>query len=209
MVAFRQGGVVPGGDGKPVRLEAVTSAQGMALQARAEALWEPYYARLRPILDDNLFSDDELAAALAFSQANNLKLLAVANEFVSETQAIGASRASRLRTIQTIGILLSLLNFGYTVLASLRHLFANDRKVEMAQKETAEILGTVKEGLFLLDADFKIGSQFSRSLSKVMGRQVTPAPTFATCCMAWCGNRTTSWPAITSTCCSASASRNR
>jgi len=178
MVAFRHGGVVPGGDGKPVRLEAVDSARGRELQAKAEALWNPYYALLQPILESDNFTPAQLSAALAYSQANNLALLNVANDFVTEAQALGASRASRLRTIQTVGIALSLLNFAYTVFASLRHLFANDRKIEMAQKETAEILDTVKEGLFLLDPAFRIGSQFSTSLGAMLGRPVQAGANF-------------------------------
>jgi two-component system chemotaxis sensor kinase CheA len=178
MAAFRQGGVVPGGDGKPVRLEPVQSERARLLQAQSEALWKPYFARLQPLLLKDDFTAQQLAAALAYSQANNLTLLNVANDFVSEAQAIGASRASRLRTIQTIGIVLSLLNFAYTVFASLRHLFANDRKVEIAQQETAEILNTVKEGLFLLDPQFKIGSQYSGSLSPMLGRPVQAGANF-------------------------------
>lgn len=178
MQAFREGGVVPGGDGKPVRLEAIGSAHGAELQSQVEALWRPYFAVLQPLITKQHFTPEELAAALGYSQANNLKLLSLANDFVTETQAIGASRASRLRMIQTIGILLSLLNFAYTVFASLRHLFENDRKVEAAQKETAEILGTVKEGLFLLDADFKVGSQFSKSLTNMLGRNIEAGSDF-------------------------------
>jgi two-component system, chemotaxis family, sensor kinase CheA len=178
MVAFRHGGVVPGGDGKPVRLEAVESERARELQGKAEALWNPYYALLQPLLQSNNFTPAQLSAALTYSQANNLALLNVANDFVTEAQAIGASRASRLRTIQTVGIALSLLNFAYTVFASLRHLFANDRKVEIAQKETAEILDTVKEGLFLLDPQFKIGSQFSTSLGAMLGRKVEAGADF-------------------------------
>jgi two-component system chemotaxis sensor kinase CheA len=178
MAAFRQGGVVPGGDGKPVRLEPVLSERGSELQAKAEAIWNPYFALLQPLLQHDDFTPGQLAAALAYSQATNLNLLTVANDFVSEAQAIGASRASRLRMIQTIGILLSLLNFAYTVFVSVRHLFANDRKVEIAQKETAEILNTVKEGLFLLDPQFKIGSQYSASLSKILGRHIVAEASF-------------------------------
>lgn len=178
MLAFREGGVLPGGDGQPVKLEAVASLRGMALQAEVEALWNPYFALLQPIINKPHFSPEELAAALAYSQANNLKLLNAANDFVTEMQTLGTSRASRLRMIQTIGILLSLLNFAYTVFASLRHLFDNDRKVEAAQKETAEILGTVKEGLFLLDANFKVGLQFSRSLATILGRKVEAGTDF-------------------------------
>lgn len=178
MVAFREGGILPGGDGKPVRLEAVTSVRGQELQTQVEALWKPYYALLQPIIANPGFTPEDLAAALAYSQQNNLQLLAKANDFVTETQALGASRASRLRMIQTIGILLALLNFAYTVFASLRQLLANDRKVEAAQKETAEILGTVKDGLFLLDPQFRIGSQYSESLPRILGRTIQPNADF-------------------------------
>jgi two-component system chemotaxis sensor kinase CheA len=178
MAAFRQGGVVPGGDGKPVRLDPVDSERARQLQAAVETLWTPYLARLQPLLQKDDFTPAQLASALAYSQASNLALLNAANEFVTEAQAIGASRASRLRAIQTTGIVLSLLNFAYTVFASLRHLFANDRKVEIAQQETAEILNTVKEGLFLLDPQMKIGSQYSASLSPVLGRPVQAGADF-------------------------------
>lgn len=90
MVAFRQGGVVPGGDGKPVRLEAVVSERGRELQGKVEALWNPYYALLQPLLDSADFTPAQLSSALAYSQANNLALLNLANDFVTETQAIGA-----------------------------------------------------------------------------------------------------------------------
>jgi two-component system, chemotaxis family, sensor kinase CheA len=185
MVAFRESGVVPGGDGKPVKLNAVTSPTGRRLESEIETLWNPYYKLLQPMLAGDRFSNEELAAALAYSQTHNTRLLNTANDFVTETQAIGASRASRLRTIQTVGILLSLLNFAYTVFASLRHLLNNDRKVEAAQKETAEILSTVKDGLFLLDKDFTIGSQFSESLEKILGRPIA-ARISACCSRKWC-----------------------
>jgi two-component system chemotaxis sensor kinase CheA len=180
MVAFREGGTIPGGDGKPVRLEPVTSPRGRELEDKVEAIWKPYYKLLQPIVTKPDFTPEELAAALAYSQANNIRLLNIANDFVTEAQAIGGSRAAKLRTIQTTGILLSLLNFIYTVFASLRHLLANDRKVEEARKETAEILGTVKDGLFLLDPKMQIGSQYSESLPRILGRAITPGLDFPT-----------------------------
>jgi two-component system, chemotaxis family, sensor kinase CheA len=178
MIAFHEGGVVPGGDGKPVQLEAVTSPRGRELESRVEALWGPYYALLQPVIANETFADEVLGAALRYSQANNLALLGVTNEFVTETQAIGASRAARLRTIQTAGLLLALLNFAFILFKFLRRLNENDRRIEAAQKETTEILATVKEGLFLLGADFHIGSQFSASLRQILGRPVEPGSDF-------------------------------
>lgn len=179
MVAFREGGVVPGGDGKPVQLEAVTSPRGRELEMQVEELWAPYYVLLQPMIAGE-FTDEHLSAALRYSQSSNLKLLAATNQFVTETQAIGASRASRLRMIQTAGILLALLNFAFILFKFLRRLNENDRRIEAAQKETAEILGTVKEGLFLLGADFHIGSQFSTSLPQILGRPIEAGSDFRT-----------------------------
>jgi two-component system, chemotaxis family, sensor kinase CheA len=178
MIAFREGGVIPGGDGKPVALDPVTSPRGRKLETQVEAIWNPYFALLKPIITRPDFSAEELGAALSYSQANNIRLLNIANDFVTETQAIGASRASKLRTIQTTGILLSLLNFAYTVFASLRQLLKNDRKIQEVRKETTEILETVKDGLFLLDPDFRVGSQFSASLPRMLGRTLAPDTDF-------------------------------
>jgi signal transduction histidine kinase len=70
------------------------------------------------------------------------------------------------------------LNFLFILFKFIRRLRENDRLVEAAQQETAEILGTVKEGLFLLDGNFKIGSQFSASLSTILGISVSAGMDF-------------------------------
>jgi len=175
--AFREGATVPGGDGKPVFLAAVTSPRGRLLEDQVEALWRPYHAKLQPLGKDD-FTTEELSAALAYSQATNIQLLGIANDFVTETQHIGASRARALRFVQTGGIVLALLNFAFILMKFLRRLADYDRKVEAAQRETSEILGTVKEGLFLLDADFRIGQQHSASLPQILGRDIAPGSDF-------------------------------
>lgn len=175
--AFKTGATIPGGDGKPVFLEAVTSPRGRELEAQVDALWKPYYERLQPLLRDG-FSNEDLAAALAYSQANNIGLLNVANEFVSETQAIGASRASTLRMVQTGGILLALLNFAFILMKFLRRLQTSDAAIEAANDENREILQSVREGLFLITADFKIGSQLSKSAHALFGRNLAPGQDF-------------------------------
>src|SRR6478752_408198 len=73
---------------KPVFLEAVTSPRGRQLEDLVETLWRPYYERLQPLMADG-FSPAQLADVLAYSQANNIRLLNTANDFVTETQALG------------------------------------------------------------------------------------------------------------------------
>ena len=175
--AFREGATLPGGDGKPVFLEAVTSPRGRELEGQVEALWRPYFERLQPLMADG-FSPQQLADALAYSQANNIRLLGIANDFVTETQAIGASRASALRMVQTGGVLLALLNFIFILFKFLTRLRTSDAAIEAANEENREILTSVREGLFLLTADFRLGSQLSQSSHTLFGRKLTAGDDF-------------------------------
>jgi len=176
-LAFRDGGVVPGGDGKPVFLEAVTSPRGRQLEGEMDVLWKPYFERLQSLSSDR-FGPQQLADALAYSQATNIKLLTVANDFVTETQAIGASRASALRMVQTGGVVLALLNFIFILFKFLTRLRTSDAAIEAANEENREILTSVREGLFLLTSDFRIGSQLSQSAHSLFGRKLAPGDDF-------------------------------
>lgn len=177
-VAFRDGGTVPGGDGKPVFLEAVTTPRGRELEAKVEALWQPYYEKLQPIMAATPFEPEQLAAALAYSQATNSALLNAANDFVTETQFIGASRASVLRMVQTGGIVLALLNFAFILFKFLTRLRTSDAEIEAATEENRQILTSVREGLFLLTPDFRLGSQLSQSSHLLFDRRLAPGDDF-------------------------------
>ena len=175
--AFKNGGTVPGGDGKPVFLEAVTSPKGRELEGALDVLWKPYHEKLQPLMKEG-FTPQELAEALAYSQANNIKLLNTANDFVTETQQLGASRASTLRMVQTGGIVLALLNFAFILFKFLRRLQTSDAAIEAANEENREILTSVREGLFLITPQFKLGSQLSQSAHQLFGRKLTPGEDF-------------------------------
>ncbi len=176
--AFKEGGTIPGGDGKPVFLEPVTTERGRELEARVDALWRPYFEKLQPVVSSDAPQAPDLAAALAYSQANNIALLNFANEFVTETQSIGASRASVLRMVQTGGIVLALLNFAFILFKFLTRLRTSDAAIESANEENREILTSVREGLFLLTPEFRIGSQVSQSAHKLFGHTLEPGNDF-------------------------------
>lgn len=178
--AFKDGGTVPGGDGKPVYLEPVTTPRGRELESGVDALWKPYFEKLQPLLASDAFTPQELSAALAYSQAVNAKLLNTANDFVTETQGIGASRASALRLVQTGGIVLALLNFAFILFKFIRRLQTSDAAIDAANEENREILVSVREGLFLLTPQFKVGSQVSKSSHQLFGRPLEPGEDFFT-----------------------------
>ena len=174
---FKTGGMVVGGDGQQVHLEAIQSTTGRDILQQADAIWTPLYEQLSRLNDQTVEAQD-LSSATTYALANNVELLRLMNQLTSEMEASANARANFLRWVQTIGIILALLNFGYILGKSLNRLRASDREIEQAQQETAEILSTVKEGLFLLGQDFRIGSQYSTSLAQMLGRPIAAGGDF-------------------------------
>jgi two-component system, chemotaxis family, sensor kinase CheA len=181
--AFEQGGQATGSDGKPASLQAIESEQGREILSQAQQVWGPYREALQPLLKGDLALDTAsvigvLPAAMAVARENNLKLLDLMNRLTTHLEQFAKQKADRLRLVQTIGITLALINFGFILFHFLRQLRDGDQRIEAARRETAEILDTVNEGLFLLGADGRIGNQFSASLPRVLHREVKPGEDF-------------------------------
>jgi two-component system chemotaxis sensor kinase CheA len=178
--AFQAGGEAIGGDGERVVLAAIDIEEGQAILAEARHLWQPLKGLLDALNTTGPIAAEQLEPVVTYARQNNVSLLTLMNKLTTHLERTARAKANRLRAVQTIGIVLALLNFGFILFKFIRRLRENDRRVEIAQKETAEILGTVKEGLFLLDGDFRIGSQYSASLQQILGRSVQPGEDFRT-----------------------------
>ena len=181
--AFEKGGQATGSDGKPTSLQAVESQQGREILSQAQQIWYPYREALQPLLKADLALDTAaiigvLPAAMVVARDNNLKLLDLMNRLTTHLEQFAKQKADRLRLVQTVGITLALINFGFILFHFLRQLREGDQRIEVARRETTEILNTVNEGLFLLGADGRIGNQFSASLPKVLHRDVKPGEDF-------------------------------
>ncbi|MCL1861711.1 MAG: ATP-binding protein [Proteobacteria bacterium] len=109
---------------------------------------------------------------------NNRAVLKLMNALTTDLEHVANKQAKKLRIILVVGILVALANFGYTVVISIGDLMRGDRELALARKETVEILSTVREGLFLLDKDKKIGTQFSESLPDILRRDIIPGADF-------------------------------
>jgi len=174
---FLQGATVPGGDGKPVYLRAAEGETIAAILKKAQAIWTPYQQLLAPVLAGSVAAG-EMQAAVDYARANNLKLLGLMNDLTTELEAVASTRASNLRAVQTGGIVLALLNFAFILFKFLRRLQTSDAAIEAANEENHEILQSVREGLFLLTPDFKLGSQLSRSAHALFGRPLASGQDF-------------------------------
>lgn len=175
---FENGGSVTGGDGNPVTLAAVTSTRARELVASAKAIWLPIKSNIAPLTAAGTATLEQIETVIPSAREHNLNLLKLMNSLTTELENTASAKANNLRTVQTAGIILALLNFAFILFKFISRLRVNDRKIEQAQNETTEILSTVKEGLFLLDADFKFGSQYSASLSAMLGRAIKPKDDF-------------------------------
>lgn len=177
LAGFRSGATVPGGNGQPVHLAAAEGPQAAQILDKAFALWDPYKTRLAPVLSGHA-SPEELLAAVAYAKANNLKLLGLMNELTTALEAVASQRASTLRLVQTGGIVLALLNFVFILFKFLRRLQVADSAAEAANQENREILASVREGLFLITAELRLGTQLSQSTAELFGRPLQPGDDF-------------------------------
>jgi len=130
---------------------------------------------------------EELKTAIAFAleknpthgePQNNRAILKLMNALTTDLEHVANKRAATLRIVLVVGILFAFVNFGYTVIISIRDLVKGDHLLAQARNETVEILSTVREGLFLLDKDKKIGTQFSSSLPDILRRDIVPGADF-------------------------------
>ncbi|NDY92737.1 ATP-binding protein [Ideonella livida] len=175
---FRDGARVPGGDGQPVWLNRAEGEQATEILNKAGALWQPYKALVGKLLAPEGQASD-VQAAVSYAKTHNLKLLGLMNELTTALEANASQRASTLRLVQTAGIVLALVNFIFILFKFIRRLQRSDAATDAANQETREILGSVREGLFLITPELRLGTQLSDSLRELFGRPVSPGDDFS------------------------------
>jgi two-component system, chemotaxis family, sensor kinase CheA len=192
------GGRVADEAGKVISVAALRSDAAQATLKDASKVWEGYKAKLEPVLrfsgspyvaDADKAKDAEfsprgkrLQAALdeliKLGAQTHPKLAKAGTELTSSLEQRNESLSDSVRIVQVVGVVVSL-----GMLLSIFFYFArNLRKDELvanrARKETADILRTVNEGLFLLDRDLKIGTERSMALATIFRRDELTGVTF-------------------------------
>lgn len=175
--AFREGGKVTGGDGKTVELTAVSSAKAQEAIAKTQALWLPLQDKANTLLLPNP-TPEQVRDAVTYARANNVALLGRMNDMTTALEQEAGDRASRLRMVQTVGIVLALLNFVFILFKFIRSLRRADETTEQVANENREILARVREGLFLITPELRVGTQIAKSSHDLFGKPVHPGETF-------------------------------
>ena len=174
LTAFINGGQVRGAGKEMVALAPVHNQLGKDSLHNTLELWRPYKNAIdlfTTAVQQNVATENSLAAAVAMARMQNLAILSSMNDLTVSLEQVAASKATRLRIIQTVGISLAIINFLFIMFHFLRQLRDSDRVIEKARRETTEILETVNEGLFLIDKNLVLGEQHSAKLVEVLGQQ--------------------------------------
>ncbi|MCP5196265.1 MAG: type IV pili methyl-accepting chemotaxis transducer N-terminal domain-containing protein [Gammaproteobacteria bacterium] len=167
LTAFSQGGHTTSGTGDEVHLAAIEDPTTQEILREAREIWAPLITVAKPLAESvDITQARQLARLL---EDTNLQLLKLMNDLTTRVEQIASDKATMLRAVQVTGITLATINFIIILFHFIGHLRRSDRELELAHKETEDILRTTQEGLFLLDPELKIGSQHSTVLNNILG----------------------------------------
>jgi two-component system chemotaxis sensor kinase CheA len=154
---------------------------------QAGSLWAQYGPVVDPVIDfhgqpyvdsdesGSSFSAEgrahyaDVKRASLFAQENAKRLQTQLGGVATRLQVEASAGANRLRVLLSAGVIAALV---LAVAAAWFQLTRgrSERVAKEAQDQTKDILKTVKEGFFLLDADYKIGTVWSDALTRMFGR---------------------------------------
>ena len=155
---------------------------------QALLLWHQYGPVVNPVVDfqgqayvdsddaGSSFSKDGRAhyanvkQAQLFATENARRLQQQLATVATTLQTTSGDAASQLRTLLLLGVAATIIltaAAGYFQITRSRH----ERAAQEAQEQTRDILKTVREGFFLLDADYNIGSVWSEALTRMFSRE--------------------------------------
>jgi len=137
--------------------------------AAAEALassWSEIAANLKPAIAGIRPTPAAVQNAFEFALEKDAEFSRSLSTFVGLISFSSFDAASRLSRLQYVASILGALFIGFLIWLFSRQL----KKVNAARSQMTEILSTVPSGLMLLDGNFKLSSQYSAQLEKILGQ---------------------------------------
>ncbi len=145
-----------------VTAEALPPAARAAARSLLEA-WQPISGAAAKVVERPTDTAAQ-AELVSLARSSESTLLRTASAMIG---SIGADSLVQARRLGVVSIVAAVLGVGFFLL--LIWLYSRQlRAAAAARKETDEILATVKSGLFLLDRQFRIGSQYSAALGQIL-----------------------------------------
>ncbi|AMN48231.1 hypothetical protein ACG33_14215 [Steroidobacter denitrificans] len=196
LTGLADGGRINLAGGRTIALPVLADEQAASLLADGMKIWTAYTAKLEPILrfsgspypaQQEAVSNDHgrsvvlsprgrrLQEALTdlnqYGESSHAQLARIFAELAGQVTAQDARQTAVLRLIQAGGMAAALFMLGAIFFYFARNMHKEETVAERARKETADIMRTVNEGLFLLDKDLKLGSERSMALNTIFRRE--------------------------------------
>lgn len=119
----------------------------------------------------------QLSTAIESQDRSAAELRSALDTSTVELQRIMADRAASLRNVQVLGAIIALVLLVSGLYFALRAK-KESAALQRSEEQTSHILSTVKDGLFLLDRELRIGSVVSRSLPEILRMENVAGSTF-------------------------------
>jgi two-component system chemotaxis sensor kinase CheA len=186
-------GTVKGFDQELRRLSAYGNLESPQL-TRSLTLWHQYAPVLDPVVSFRAqpYVDSDTGSTLSregrqhYAEVKRAQLFAADNAgplhaqlatFATSLQHTASEGAARLRMLLFGGVLAALVLAAAAIYFQITR-SQHERVAHDAQEQTRDILKTVREGFFLLDANYRIGSVWSDALTRMFGRNDFAGLTF-------------------------------
>ncbi|RBP51706.1 ATP-binding protein [Arenicella xantha] len=157
--------------GELIQIDAVVSSEGQRLLAATNQLWTGFDAVLAPLMVDTLITDQEILPASEFIARHNLELFKLMTALTDHFSHQAESQTTLLRRAQVVGISLATINFFVILFHFLKQLRTRDRRLELKQQESEQILASIDDGVFLVDKQFRIGQQYSSRVAEIFATE--------------------------------------
>ena len=172
--SFINGGKTTDTSGNSIYLDPAPTELALEKLHETEAIWRYFKNRIDIIMTRPASAylnrgeiDSTLSEASEYAQNNNIRILTLMNELTQELTRNAAKKATTLRLIQFTGIAGALIFFLIIMYYIILRFRSADQKLDLAKRETDEIMSNVSGGLFLLDEDLIIASQHSAELTRI------------------------------------------
>lgn len=172
--ALKSGGTVKNALGQEVVVKAVDSNDLQKILLDIETIWTPYLGLLDRFVEGSekgVISKKTSDYLVDYTRLYSNALQIETSDFTSYRGSLIQNSTDQLKMVQVGGISIAFILFLAIIFGSLRQLLQSDTKLLLAQRQTTNILGTVQEGLFLIDKNFVISDVHSKNLEIIWGRK--------------------------------------
>lgn len=178
--ALTHGGVTSSPEtGEAIQVAPVQTIEGQRLLAEANRLWSGFETAIEPMMVDILITDQEILPASEFIARYNLELFNLMTALTDHFSHEADAQTTLLRRAQVIGISLATINFFIILFHFLKQLRTRDRRLELKQHESEQILASIDDGVFLIDQSLRIGLQYSARVEEIFATRKISQRRFA------------------------------